>query len=113
MRKAIAKNLCIAAAAVVFFAAGWAASASAQSRRTEMPGVDKTPLLLCARGGIQFLRHTRRALKFPGIEYCNDPEWNVSDAEQDATHIYWNVPFGDGADRQYGAGNVYCRCRKR
>lgn len=112
MRNAIAKYLSIMAAAV-FFATGWAASASAQSRRTEIPGIEKTPLSLCARGSIQFLRHTRRALKFPGIEYCNDPEWNVDDVEQDATHVYWSVPFGDGAERQYGAGNVFCRCRRR
>jgi hypothetical protein len=100
-------------AAVFFLAVGWTAPASAQAKRTEIQGIDKTPLSLCTRGSLQFLRHTRRSLKFPGIEYCNDPEWNVSDVEQDASHVYWSVPFGDGAEEQYGAGKVFCRCRRR
>jgi hypothetical protein len=98
--------------AVAGFAAMlWAAPIEAQGRRTSINGVEKTPLSLCARGSIRYVRHTRRALKFSGIEYCNDREWNVSGVEEDATHVYWHVPFGDGSERQFGAGNVYCRCR--
>ncbi|HEY8267798.1 MAG TPA: hypothetical protein VIG34_03960 [Xanthobacteraceae bacterium] len=110
MRKSITRNLCVVVAAG-FAATLWTAQAEAQGRRTKINGVEKTPLSMCARGSIQYVRHTRRALKFPGLEYCNDREWNVSGVEEDATHVYWYVPFGSGSEPQYGAGNVYCRCR--
>jgi hypothetical protein len=88
----------------------------AAPKRVAIEGVKQTPISHCVAGTIKFVRHTRKALTFPGQRYCTDHDWDVVRVEHDGSRVYWVVPFADAKAREpnpYGNGDVFCVCRKK